>query len=370
LLDVAVSPDQRWAAELLRDSRLDSEQLRVNSSDGTVLQADAPLPIKEFGVSPRGKRLAFSLGGKTLSVLDLDVTSAPRTLDFMAIRRLAFWDDDQIVLELPRETWLVDARDGSHRQITLRSSEHFFARGRSGVIVATGYSGEAITYDARDRPLQSFYKFAPVALSPSGEWLLLRGEGRLVLASTKEGIRTLLLTERTDVELWRFSHDEQRLATLGAAGLVVWDTAAGNKWNVSARAPLGNVTSLEFDETSDVVVLGVADGTASAFRYQSSERVPVPAIGRAAQDESAIRWSQASGALRAFRRGDGKWLGALALTSGGARGFVSSENGEIDFLGGEPVTAPRCAFGSLLAAWPVCSDALRVPGLLARWLRD
>jgi hypothetical protein len=74
--------------------------------------------------------------------------------------------------------------------------------------------------------------------------------------------------------------------------------------------------------------------------------------------------------LRAFRRGDGKWLGALALTSNGSRGLVSGASGEIDFLGGEPALAPRCAFGNLLVAWPVCSDALRAPGLLARWRRE
>jgi hypothetical protein len=218
LLAVAASPDQRWAAQLLRDSRLESEQLLVASSDSTVLQADAPLPIKDFAVSPGGKRLALSLGGKTLTVVDLDAASAPRTLDFTAIRRLGFWNDEHLVLELPRETWLLDARDGSHEPFSLRSGEHFFARGRTGVVVTTGYSGEAVTYDARDRVLQSFFNFNPLALSPSGEWLLLRAAGRLALASVKEGIRSLLLTEKTDVELWRFSQDEQRLATLGAGG--------------------------------------------------------------------------------------------------------------------------------------------------------
>ncbi|HET9931292.1 MAG TPA: hypothetical protein VFQ35_11415, partial [Polyangiaceae bacterium] len=169
-------------------------------------------------------------------------------------------------------------------------------------------------------------------------------------------------------EAWRFSRNEHRLATLSKSGLVVWDTESGNKWGISAPPGLGRVRSLDFANDDEVVVLRQANGDAIAFRYASNERVPPPAL--AFEDGAAVQWSLASHFLSAFRRSDGAWLGAVGLLGGGSSGVVVSAGGELDFIGAEPVPQPRCAFGNVLAAWPVCSDTQLVPGLLKRLLRD
>ncbi len=367
LRDVSIATNSKWAAEVLHDEKLDFDELRVSATNGALLEADSLPHIRDFAVSPSGKRLALSLGERTLYVVDLDAQSRPRLLDFVHPQRLSFYDDDHLLLGGTLQSTLVDARDGSHVAYPLRRGERFFARGSSGVIVTVSPSESDCTVYAADQRILRAFHMRPLALSTSGAALLLKNDNALVFASLDEGVRAVLADSAAELERVQFSRDEHKLITLSAAGLIVWDGASRKSWLVAPRRTLGRVTALAFAEKDQVVVVGRADGAASAFRYASAEELARPPTPEA--DASAISWQSASHFLRAFRSRDGKWLGNLMPPSNGTLGAFQSARGELDFIGAEPKMPARCAFGNLLVDFHVCSESLRVPGLLGRLLR-
>jgi hypothetical protein len=367
LREVAVASDQRSAGELRRDDRLDFDELQITSSAGAVLSATSAAKLVSFVVSPNGARIAINIANKSLTLMDVAAGAITGALEFVHIRRLAAFDDEHVVIELPFESLLIDLRDGSQHPFALPRGEHFFARGSSGGFVTTGFDGQASSFDATGKLLRSFNSLAPSALSPSGAWLLLRGRDRLALASTSQGTRALLLDVDPSVEAWRFSRDERWLVTLGPSGLVLWETASGQKSKLAERAKLGKVDAIDFDCGDDAVVLA-GDGGPRAFRLASGEAVAAPTPDFHAGP--AIVWKLRSRALNAFRGTDSAWLGAVTFSGNGKTGVVVSAAGETEFLGGEPDAPPRCAFGNVLVAWPVCSDTVLVPRLLRRFSRD
>ncbi|MGC4093183.1 MAG: hypothetical protein QM756_35910 [Polyangiaceae bacterium] len=364
LLEAVPAPDATLIAESLETEATGVVTWQVRGHERTPFSIEAPAEAKGFAVSPSGARLVVHAGWHQSWLYDLNSTDAPRLLGVAGQRRLSFFDDDHVVVETSKKSVLVDVRDSTQQDFPLASPEHFVARGSSGVIM-TRASHETHLYSPQREVLRSFFA-PPVAWSPSGEWVLLRDDDKLVLASRANGTEAVRATKKEfRIEGWRFTADESKLVTFGDDGILLWDCVKKKVKVVEAIAQPNSFVSLAFAVHDSVLVLSSRDTPAVALRLDTGERlpgVPEPEPG----EPSDVVWLRSNGALRAYDARVGRFLATLGVPSNGGHGWLQSEDGHLEFFGERPKLLPRCAFGNALVAWEVCEDVAFEPGLVTR----